>query len=157
MIFDDACVLQVAFCWCWSSSEEGLQGNHMHALYEIVHGTLRDFLANAPCIAHFGYTWSCSWYQGRELLKRAIMAWPQRGALCTAWDSHPLIREYTRANGKLLSWSSPATTGVGNYGNLRINRWVIQKILETWVTTATTPKAPTIGFFRHEAGHACSH
>ena len=79
-----------------------------------------------------------------------LMAFPEKGKLCEAWDGHGLIREQMRSKLGLLSWTAPATTGVANRSNLVLNRFVVQKILEVWVPFTDAPKSPPIEWLRSE-------
>ena len=74
--------------------------------------------------------------------------------LAKLWDSHENIRSQMRSTGKLLTWSSPAGTGVANRESLKLNRLAVQLLIQLWVKVHDTPKSPPIKWIRQEAGAA---
>ena len=81
-------------------------------------------------------------------------SWPEKGKLARLWEESSLIRETVRAHGKLFLWPSAKHSGVVSKVSLRLNRFVIQRLLEIWVPYSSGPKSPPIGWIREEAGES---
>lgn len=77
-------------------------------------------------------------------------AWPTKHALAKTWDSTDLVREQLRCHSKLLTWPSPAATGVANKKSLKLNRFIMMPLMKAWVEHSNLPKSPPIGWLRQE-------
>ena len=78
--------------------------------------------------------------------------WPPLHQLAKMWDAHEFVRAQLRASGKILSWPSPASTGVASKASLKLNRFPMQILLKVWAAHCETPKSPPIAWLRQEVG-----
>lgn len=72
--------------------------------------------------------------------------------LAKAWESDADIRRAVLKGGNLLKWPSPKTVGVISFPAIRLNRKVLEYVLQHWCPQAADRKTASIGFLKPQAG-----
>ena len=77
---------------------------------------------------------------------------PGAGTLAAVWEENAEVRMAMRAQGKMLRWPSPETTGVASLASLSLNRSAVCDAISILGPCMDEPKPPCVDWLKAEAG-----